>query len=76
MKNPGGCTCRGFWNWVPSATGKALPGLPEEGRLVHVVVMVMVNHGLRAVLMAGVCLRGKYFSVAVGRWLRNLMCHK
>lgn len=76
MKNPGGSTCRGFGNWVPSATDKAPPGLPAEGRLGHVVVMVVENHGLRAVLMAAVRGRRKDFSVAAGWHLRNLVRHK
>jgi hypothetical protein len=36
----------GFWKWDPSATGKALPAFPCGGRLVHVVVVMVGNHGI------------------------------
>lgn len=56
--------------------GQGAPGLPGEGRLAHVVVMVVDNHGSRGVLMAAVRPQGKYFSIAIHRGRRNVMCHK
>jgi hypothetical protein len=48
-RNPGGKDLPGFWKLDPSATGKALPAFPRRGRLTLVVVVMVTNHGWRAV---------------------------
>jgi len=40
------------------------------------VVMVVEDHGSKGVLMEGARARSKYFSLPVGRRLRNLVRHK